>query len=251
MIECSRQHGVQVIELNRPEKKNAFTGAMYDQLREALVTADADASVSVILLTGRGDAFSAGNDLQDFLEYPPDSVDAPPFHFLNALVQVKKPIVAAVNGLAVGVGATMLFHCDLVYAQDSARFSFPFVALGLIPEGASSLLLPRLAGHRRAAEALLFGDPLSAGEAREIGLINRVVSDQPVLDFALSQALRLSRLPAGSVLQTKALLRNTDEVLARIALEAEAFVLRTKGPAAREAFAAFLEKRKPDFSGLD
>ncbi|WP_418647683.1 enoyl-CoA hydratase [Thauera butanivorans] len=251
MIECSRQHGVQVIELNRPEKKNAFTGAMYDQLREALAAADADASVSVILLTGRGDAFSAGNDLQDFLKSAPDSVDAPPFHFLNALVRIRKPVVAAVNGLAVGVGATMLFHCDLVYAQDSARFSFPFVALGLIPEGASSLLLPRLAGHQRAAEALLFGDPLSAGEAREIGLVNRVVSGQPVLDFALSQALRLSRLPAGSVLQTKALLRNTDEVLARIALEAEAFVLRTKGPAAREAFAAFLEKRKPDFSGLD
>lgn len=178
-------------------------------------------------------------------------MDAPPFHFLNALVQVKKPIVAAVNGLAVGVGATMLFHCDLVYAQDSARFSFPFVALGLIPEGASSLLLPRLAGHQRASEALLFGDPLSAGEAREIGLVNRVVSEQPVLDFALAQALRLSRLPAGSVLQTKALLRNTDEVLARIKREADAFVVRTKGPAAREAFAAFLEKRKPDFSGLD
>lgn len=251
MIKCSQDRGVQVIELNRPEKKNAFTGAMYDQLREALIAADADESVKVILLTGAGNAFSAGNDLQDFLQSPPESVDAPPFQFLNTLAQVKKPVVAAVNGLAVGIGSTLLFHCDLVFAQDNARFSFPFVALGLVPEGASSLLLPRLVGHQRASEILLLGDPLSASEAQAIGLVNRVIGDQPVLDFALAQAFRLTQLPAGAVQRTKALLKHPDEILGRIKKEAEAFVERTKSAAAREAFAAFLEKRKPDFSGLD
>lgn len=251
MIEISHDRGVQVIELSRPDKKNAFTGAMYHQLREALVAADADQSVSVILLTGAGNAFSAGNDLEDFLNSPPESVDAPPFRFLNALAQVKKPVLAAVNGLAVGIGATMLFHCDLVFAQDSARFSFPFVALGLIPEGASSLLLPRLVGHQRASEILLLGDPLSANEARAIGLVNRVIAEQPVLDFALAQAIRLTQLPQGAVLRTKALLKHPDEVLGRINLEAEAFVMRAKSSAAQEAFAAFVEKRKPNFAGLD
>lgn len=251
MIKISHERGVQVIELSRPDKKNAFTGAMYHQLREALVAADADQSVSVILLTGAGNAFSAGNDLEDFLNFPPENADAPPFHLLNALVQVKKPVVAAVNGLAVGIGATMLFHCDLVFAQDSARFSFPFVALGLVPEGASTLLLARLVGHQRASEILLLGDPLSAHEAQATGLVNRVISDQPVLDFALAQAIRLTQLPQGAVLRTKALLKHPDEVLERIKLEAEAFVMRTKSSAAREAFAAFLEKRKPNFAGLD
>tara|TARA_R110002167_G_scaffold204404_2_gene408491 strand:- start:20947 stop:21702 length:756 start_codon:yes stop_codon:yes gene_type:complete len=251
MIKISHERGVQIIELSRPDKKNAFTGAMYHQLREALVAADADQSVSVILLTGAGNAFSAGNDLEDFLNFPPENADAPPFRFLNALVQVKKPVVAAVNGLAVGIGATMLFHCDLVFAQDSARFSFPFVALGLVPEGASTLLLARLVGHQRASEILLLGDPLSAHEAQATGLVNRVISDQPVLDFALAQAIRLTQLPQGAILRTKALLKNPDEVLERIKLEAEAFVMRTKSSAAREAFAAFLEKRKPNFAGLD
>ena len=251
MIKISHERGVQIIELSRPDKKNAFTGAMYHQLREALVAADADQSVSVILLTGAGNAFSAGNDLEDFLNFPPENADAPPFRFLNALVQVKKPVVAAVNGLAVGIGATMLFHCDLVFAQDSARFSFPFVALGLVPEGASTLLLARLVGHQRASEILLLGDSLSAHEAQATGLVNRVISDQPVLDFALAQAIRLTQLPQGAILRTKALFKNNDEGLERIKLEAEAFVMRTKSSAAREAFAAFLEKRKPNFAGLD
>ena len=251
MINCSHERGVQIIVLSRPDKKNAFTGAMYNLLREALIAADADPSVKVILLTGEGNAFSAGNDLQDFLKFPPESVDAPPFAFLNTLAQVKKPVVAAVNGLAVGIGATLLFHCDLVFAQDTARFSFPFVALGLVPEGASSLLLPRLVGHQRASEILLLGDPLSANDAQAIGLVNRVIADQPVLNFALAQAIRLTQLPAGAVQRTKALLRHPDEILGRIKLEAEALVERTKSSAAQEAFAAFLEKRKPNFSGLD
>ncbi len=251
MIKSSHDRGVQVIELNRPDKKNAFTGAMYDQLREALIAADADASVKVILLTGAGNAFSAGNDLKDFLQSPPESADAPPFAFLKALAGVKKPVVAAVNGVAVGVGVTLLFHCDLVYAQESARFAFPFVALGLVPEGASSLLLPRLVGHQRASEILLFGDPISASEAHALGLVNRVIGDQPVLDFALAQALRLTQLPLGAVARTKALLKHPAEVQERIQLEAEAFVERTQSAAAKEAFSAFLEKRKPNFSGLD
>jgi enoyl-CoA hydratase/carnithine racemase len=251
MIKCSYQLGVQIIELSRLDKKNAFTGAMYEQLREALLAADADQSINAIVLTGAGNAFSAGNDLEDFIKSPPENADAPPFRFLNTLAQVKKPVLAAVNGLAVGIGATLLFHCDLVFAQDTARFSFPFVALGLVPEGASSLLLPRLVGHQRASEILLFGDPLSASEAQTMGLVNRVVSDQPVLDFALTQAIRLAQLPAGAVQRTKALLKHPDEILARIALEAEAFAARAKSAAAQEAFAAFREKRKPNFCGLD
>lgn len=250
MIRCSFNRGAQIVELNRPEKKNAFTGGMYKQLTEALVEADADQSIFVIVITGVGNAFSAGNDLDDFLDSPPDSVDAPPFFFLKVLAQLKKPVIAAVNGLAVGIGATMLFHCDLVFAQNNARFSFPFVRLGLVPEGASSLLLPRLVGHQRASEILLFGEQMTASEASSIGLVNRVIEDQPVLDFAVAQAIRLAELPAGAIQQTKALLKHHDSVLRRIELEAEVFAVRTKSSAAQEAFSAFLEKRKPNFFGL-
>ena len=251
MINSRIERGVQVIEFNRADKKNAFTGAMYNQASAALLEADANAAVSVIVLTGAGNAFSAGNDLEDFLNAPPENQDAPPFHFLRTLAQIKKPVVAAVNGMAVGIGATMLFHCDLVFAQDSARFIFPFVSLGLVPEGASSLLLPRLVGHQRAAEILLLGEPLSAQDAKIAGIVNRVVDEQAVLEFAMAQAVRLTQLPAGAILRTKALLKHGSEVLERINLEADAFVDRTGSSAAKEAFSAFVEKRKPNFAGLD
>lgn len=250
MIQCQQEDGIQIIELNRPEKKNAFTGTMYDQLRLALLKADADPGVGVIVLTGAGKVFSAGNDVDDFVSAPPEDSEAPPFRFLKALAQIKKPVIAAVNGPAVGIGSTLLFHCDLVFAQDSARFSLPFVTLGLIPEGAASLLLPQRVGHQRACEILFFGDSMSAQEAQLAGIVNRIVDDQPVRDFARSQAFRLAQLPAGSVRQTKALLKPTDTILERIDREAAILVDRVRGPAAQEAFAAFLGKRKPDFSGL-
>lgn len=250
MINSSNDGSVCILELARPEKKNAFTAAMYEQLRDLLIAADANEAVTAILITGAGSAFSAGNDLEDFLKFPPVDEDAPPFSFLKALAQVRKPVIAAVNGLAVGIGATMLFHCDLVYAQSTARFSFPFVSLGLVPEGGSSLLLPRLVGHRRASEILLLGAPLSAEEAKAIGLVNAVV-EQPVLEVALENARRISQLPRGAVAATKALLTQPSDVVAQINREAIAFVRRTTSASAKEAFSAFLEKRKPDFTGLD
>ena len=261
MINSTELNGVLNIELCRPEKKNAFTGAMYDTLAQILSSAEASPTIKVILLSGAGRAFSAGNDLEDFRDCPPSGPEAPAFQFLRTLAQTTKPIIAAVNGIAVGIGATMLFHCDLVYAQDSARFVFPFVSLGLIPEGASSLLLPRLVGHQRASEILFFGEPLSAEETRQIGLVNQVISDRSVLEYAQQQALRLTKLPFGSVRETKALLRRdvadvertdpTSAVVARINAEAKIFAARVNGAAAKEAMAAFIDKRHPNFDGLD
>lgn len=251
MINNRIERGIEVIEFNRADKKNAFTGAMYDLLSDSLAQADSNDLVSVIVLTGAGNAFSAGNDLEDFIKSPPENADAPPFQFLKTLSQVKKPVVAAVNGMAVGIGATMLLHCDLVFAQESARFIFPFVSLGLVPEGASSLLLPHLVGHQKASEILLLGEPMSATDAKAAGIVNRVVEGQPVLEYAVAQAARLTQLPAGAILSTKALLKHGPEVMERINLEAEVFVERTKSSAAKEAFSAFAEKRKPNFTGLN
>lgn len=251
MIFTYQEERVRVIELNRPEKKNAFTGAMYNQLSNELEMADADQEVSVIVITGADTAFSAGNDLEDFLNFPPDNIDAPPFHFLKTLANLNKPVIAAVNGMAVGIGATMLSLCDLVYAQDSAKFVFPFISLGLVPEGASSLTLPKLLGHQRASEILYFGEPISAVEAHALGLVNRVITDLPVRKFVLERANQLAKLPMGSILQTKRLLKHELNLSERIDLEAGAFVARTQSSAAKEAFSAFLEKRKPNFVGLD
>ena len=250
MIHVSHDRSVCILTLSRPEKKNAFTAAMYIALSEQLIAAEADDAVRVVVITGAGNAFSAGNDLEDFLKSPPQDIDAPPFHFLRTLAKITKPVIAAVNGLAVGVGSTMLFHCELAYAHESARFMFPFVSLGLVPEGASSLLLPQLIGHRRAAEILLLGQPLSAQEAQSIGLVNAVTGES-ALDLALEKAHQLAQQPRGAVRATKVLLKPLHETLAQIDQEAIAFIERTRSSAAQEAFKAFLEKRKPDFSDLD
>lgn len=250
MIRSSRDGAIQIFEICRPEKKNAFTGAMYEQFRELLASADAAPEILAMIITGAGSIFSAGNDLEDFLNSPPNTTDAAPFRFLRTLARIRKPVVAAVNGPAIGIGSTLLFHCDLVYAQESARFSFPFVSLGLVPEGGSSLLLPRMIGHQRAAAALLLGEAISATEARQIGLVN-ALTEQPVLPLALEQAHRLAQLPAAAIMETKRLMKREPGPLEQIEHEAEAFVERTGSAAAREAFSAFLEKRKPDFKGLD
>jgi len=249
-ILTERGDGVLRIEFNRPEKKNAITAAMYGALAEALVAADADDAVRVVLIHGKPDAFTSGNDLGDFLANPPRDENAPTFRFLRAVSQFGKPLVAAVSGVAVGIGTTLLLHCDLVYAAGGTRFALPFVNLALVPEAASSFLLPRLAGWQRAAELLLLGEPFSDEKAREIGLVNEIVAPEALLDTAMAAARKLAQKPPGALRLTKSLMKQG--LIAEIGLamtrEGKVFAERLNAPEAKEAFNAFLEKRKPDFS---
>jgi enoyl-CoA hydratase/carnithine racemase len=240
------------IQIARPERKNAITADMYSALSDALSEAEADRSVRVILLHGEPDIFSAGNDLEDFLQRPPQQADAPVFRFMAALSGAAKPVVAAVNGAAVGIGTTLLLHCDLAYCADDSRFSLPFVNLGLCPEFGSSLLLPLTAGYRRAAEKLLLGEPMSAEEALDMGLVNRILPPNEVLGHARRQCARLAQLPPQALCETKRLLKaGWREATARaISEESAAFGRLLQSPEAREAFSAFLDRRKPDFSKL-
>ena len=246
--------GVLTLTLNRVEKKNAFTQAMYTTLADALGAAATDASTRVVVVQGHATVFSAGNDLRDFLSGPPidSGAAAPVQRFVAAMAQFPKPVLAAVCGPAVGIGTTMLFHCDLVYAGDNAAFSMPFVNLGLCPEAGSSLLAPRLMGYQRAAEALLMGEPFMAEAALEVGLINRIVPPTEANALAQAQARKLAAKPSASVIETKRLLKKSQaaEVTQRIAEEFGSFGRMLQAPAAREAIAAFTEKRRPDFSGL-
>ena len=244
--------GVMTLTLNRLDKKNSFTAAMYAELAEALRGAADDTAVRVVLFQGHETIFSAGNDIGDFLNKPPSTPDSPVFRFLNAIATFPKPLLAAVCGPAVGIGTTMLLHCDLVYAGDNAMFSMPFVNLGLCPEAASSLLVPRLMGYQRAAEVLLMGDPFMAEAALEVGLVNRVVPPTEANALAQQQARRLATKPLSSVIETKRLLKasTTPAVLERMREEGAIFGRMLQEPAAKEAFSAFLDKRKPDFSSL-
>ncbi|MBU3617356.1 enoyl-CoA hydratase [Polynucleobacter sp. JS-Polo-80-F4] len=254
MIHCQIEDGILKILLNRPEKKNAFTNAMYRELTQILSKGDQNSEVKVILISGAGNAFSAGNDIADFMKSPITHEDAPPINLLKALAQLTKPLIAAVDGVAVGIGATLLFHCDLVYAQKDARFIFPFVSLGLVPEGAASLLLPRLVGHQRASEILLFGEPISADDAQTLGFVNKVISESSALPYAEQRAKKLTTLSSGSVIRTKFLLKDgalKNAVLNQIEIEGKLFIDRLHGPAAKEALTSFLEKRAPNFEGLD
>ncbi len=241
--------GVQTITFDRPEKKNAITVAMYAALADAFRSAQDDAAVRVILLVGQPGIFTAGNDLEDFLKSPPSGDESPVFRFLRGISTAEKPIVAAVRGAAVGVGTTMLLHCDLVYAGRGARFSLPFVHLGVCPEAASSLLLPQMLGYHRAAEMLLLGEPFGAEEAKEIGFVNAVLDDDAVLAHAEAQAAKLAALPVSSIRTTKWLMKGDHgtDVASRMQKEGQAFREMLSSPEAREAFSAFLEKRKPDF----
>lgn len=238
------------ITLDRPEKKNAITAEMYVQLAEALAAADADPQVRAILLSGSRDCFTAGNDLADFLQRPPSGAGSPTWRFLETLPSVAKPIVAAVAGPAVGVGTTMLLHCDLVYAAPTARFQLPFVALGIVPELGSTVLLPLLAGYQRAAELLLLGQPFDAQKAFDIGLVSEIVSPEKLLETAEKAAARLAELPPESLRLTKRLMKAPNAELVRRTIEEEGRIFRERlaSPEAKEALRAFLEKRKPDFS---
>jgi enoyl-CoA hydratase/carnithine racemase len=252
-IAISREGGVLTIAFNRPAKKNAITAAMYQAMADALKEADADAGVRVVLFEGSPDIYTAGNDLEDFLNNPPSGNDSPVFQFLYNISHAKKPIIAAVAGAAVGIGTTMLLHCDAVYAAENARFALPFASLGLCPEAASSLLLPALAGYQRAAEKLLYGEPFDVNEARDMGLINKIVPAAELAAFARARAQKLAALPAGAVRTTKSLMKGAHQkaVEAQMTDEGAHFRKMLSSPEAKEAFSAFLEKRKPDFSKFD
>ncbi len=245
------------LSFNRVARKNSITAAMYTQLAEALELAAEDAAVHVVLIQGDASIFTAGNDIADFIaqiETPiePPQLAPPLMRFLRQLAAFPKPLVAAVCGPAVGIGTTLLFHCDLVYAGDNATFTMPFVNLGLVPESASSLLVPQMLGYHRAAEALLLGEPLPAETAREVGLVNRVVPPAETNTFALAQARKLADKPLSALIETKRLMKLAQQsaVQQRLQEESASFGRMMRAPAAREAFSAFMEKRKPDFSGL-
>jgi enoyl-CoA hydratase/carnithine racemase len=219
-------------------------------MAEALAAADADASVRAILITGQPGVFTSGNDLEDFMQRPPAGEESPVFRFMNALLDTGKPVVAAVTGAAIGIGTTMLLHCDLVYVSDEARLAMPFVGLGLVPEYASSLLVPQLVGRARATELLLLGEPFTGERAVEMGLANAVLPAAEVVPHARRMAERFKALPPGAVRESKALMRRGQQALVRetVAVEGEAFGKRLRSPEAMEAFQAFFQKRKPDFS---
>jgi len=244
-VRVVREGAVMTLALDRPRRRNALTGAMYEALERALAEAESDDAVRVIVFRGTDDTFTAGNDLEDFLERPPADRDAPVFRFLERAAFAAKPLVAAVNGPAIGIGTTLLLHCDLVYAGESARFQLPFVKLGLVPEFASTYLLPLAAGHARSRELLLLGEPFDAQAARDAGLVTAVVPDGETYRRAGEAAARLAALPAEAVRATKRLLREPHRQAIGQALRSESDVFREMlaSPDARQALAAFLARR--------
>jgi enoyl-CoA hydratase/carnithine racemase len=248
LIEIVRDGSVQIVRMNRPEKKNALTLAMYGGLADALVAGEMDDAIAVHVLVGAGNDFTSGNDLNDFLSLT-GLAGTELERFLFTLAGLSKPVVAAVKGAAVGIGSTMLLHCDLIVAATDSRFQFPFVNLGLVPEAASSLLLPRLVGYHRAAEFLLLGEPFNAAKAQEIGLLNAVVAVGEEEGAALDLAHRLALKPRQALQHAKALLKQECEpVMERIRREASLFEAALGSSELREAVAAVRERRPPDFS---
>lgn len=252
-VRIEQQGEVLAITLARPERRNAITVAMYAALADAFEQVARDSDVRLITIRGEGQDFAAGNDLADFLAAAPRiDEEIPVWRLLRALATCEIPIVAAVHGNCVGIGTTMLLHCDLVVADDSARFSLPFVDLGLVPEAASSLLLPRLAGRRRAARYLLLGEPFGVDEAIDIGLVSHRAAPG-ALDEKLQQIVAaLLAKPPEALRETQRLLRHgaRDEILQRMKMESSLFAERLPSAEVKEAISAFFEKRKPDFSRL-
>lgn len=255
-IKAHQLNGVATIEIARPEKKNALTAAMYQAMADALRAAQDDPATRAVLIVGQPGIFTSGNDLEDFMARPPavDGSGEPSsvVQFMQALLACDKPVVAAVTGAAIGIGTTLLLHCDFVYVSDEARLALPFVSLGLVPEYASSLILPALMGHRRAAEKLLLGDPFTGADAVECGIANAVLPAAEVANHARRVAERFNTLPPGAVRQAKQLMRRANETAVREAMAAEnvIFAERLRSPEAREAFQAFFQKRRPDFSSF-
>ena len=242
-------NSVATLAFNRPDKKNAITAAMYQSLADHLKEAEHDIAVRAIVITGDGGIFTAGNDLDDFLKHPPQGDDSAVVQFMTALRTTSKPVIAAVPGIAIGIGTTLLMHCDLVYAADTAKFALPFTSLGLCPEFASSVLLSRVAGYQRAAEKLLLGEAFDATEAERIGIVNRVLPAADLPAFVVAQAAKLAALPSESLRITKQLMKADllTPIAAAMLTEMQHFMRMLQGPDAKEAFAAFLDKRKPVF----
>lgn len=250
LIEVRTEGAVMRVTIARPDKRNALTGAMYTGLGDALEAAAADPAVRVVVLTGAGGAFTAGNDLADFLAGQRGNGETPVARFLRLISTFEKPLIAAVRGVAVGVGTTMLLHCDLVYADETAVLQLPFVNIGLVPEAASSLLLPNVVGMQKATELFLFGSNLPAHEAARLGIVNAVAPAAELEALVSERAAALARQPAAAVRATKRLLRHarTADMPGRMAEEGAIFAERLRSPEAIEAMTAFMEKRKPDFS---
>jgi len=249
-IQISIAKRVQFIRINRPDRKNALDLAMYKALSDAIHRADSNRNIRVSVITGFADAFCSGNDIEDFLKGPPMDASSPIVQFIEALIGTETPIVAAVNGHAIGIGSTMLLHCDLVYAADGARFHMPFVNIGLCPEAGSSFLLPLLMGHRQAAEMFYLGKTLNAVEAARLGLVNAVYPASQLESEAMEAAEGIAAQPPEAVRTTKRLLRDAfaEALSAASRREMDRFVPLLNGPEAKEALSAFMEKRAPDFS---
>jgi len=238
------------VQLNRPAKKNAMTMSMYVTLADILNDAAKDEQVHVVLWHGAGDSFCAGNDVEDFLKNPPGPGESPQARLMNAFINFDKPLIAAVQGAAIGGGTTMLTHCDFVYAGETAKFQMPFINLGLVPEFGSSCSVPIRIGHIRAAELILLGLPFDARRAAELGLVTRVVPDQELLATATETAQKLADKPAGALQACKRLMKRSsrEQIEQAMKVEGEEFASRVRSAEAREAFTAFLEKRPPNFS---
>lgn len=255
-ILSSKADGILTLEFNRPERKNAITSPMYQTLADEINAAQNDTSVRAIVIQGKDTIFTAGNDLEDFLHSAKDSrplEERAVYQFMQALSTSAKPVVAAVAGNAVGIGTTLLLHCDLVYLADNARLAVPFAQLGVCPEFASSLLLTQIAGFPRAAEKLMLGEAFSAQEAYDMGLASKVLPVAEVQAHARAQALKLVALPAASIRATKRLMKaNQAQLIADTMVEEnKLFGAMLVGPEAKEAFTAFFQKRKPDFSQFE
>ncbi|MFZ6773074.1 enoyl-CoA hydratase [Undibacterium sp. SXout7W] len=253
-IQTHKDNGILTINFNRPEKKNAITAAMYQSMADALRDGETDVSVRAILLTGKPEIFTAGNDLEDFMKNArslasPD-VLPPVYQFMQALSTSSKPVIAAVSGAAVGIGTTLLMHCDLIYLADNAKLSMPFTQLGLCPEFASSMVFQQIVGYQRAAEKLMLGEPFSAQEAYEMGFVNKVLPLDELLPYAQQVAAKLVALPAASIRVTKRLMKaaQPEAVKVKMMEENQHFSAMLNAPEAKEAFTAFFQKRKPDFS---
>ena len=251
LILSDLQQGILTLTFNRPDKKHALTHAMYSELEQALAQAESQPEIRVVVLTGSQGVFTAGNDMGEFLNNPPQNLDSPVFCFLDRLSNMSKPVIMAVSGLAIGIGTTMLLHADIVYCDATAKFQLPFARLGLCPEAASSVLLPRLAGFQCASEILLTGQVFDADKAQGIGLVSAVLEDESALrEHARRQALAIAVQPAPAIRLTKQLLKKADKTLIAETLrhEGELFLARLHSPEAKEALEAFREKRQPDFS---
>jgi enoyl-CoA hydratase/carnithine racemase len=249
-IITERSGSIRRVQLNRPARKNAMTSSMYVTLADVLNDTAKDEQIRVVLWHGAGDSFSAGNDVEDFLKNPPGPGESPQSRLMTALINFDKPLVAAVQGAAIGGGTTMLTHCDFVYAGESAKFQMPFINLGLVPEFGSSYSIPARIGQLRAAELILLGVPFDARRAAELGLVTRVVPNEDLLTTATETAAKLAQKPIGALRACKRLMKlsSRQQVEQAIKVENEEFALRVRSAEAREAFSAFIEKRPPDFT---